>query len=542
MTIRTRGFCRRSATGIMLVCLLVFAAAMPSLAGEGVWREYRSDHFVVRSDAKPKMVRQLVRDLEWYRHVVGRITNVDFSHDDTPPLRIWAWKTTREYIRATKAYGTGGFYNMDLDGPYALMSIEPAEDPLDLDGRQVILHEYTHHIVHQFSPLQYPRWYDEGMAEFLSSMKFGDNGVVVMGGPLGRAAVLRDFDWVPFRDLMESKGQYMRQHRVSMRDPRRARPAISLQYAEGWITVHYLMTNPVRRRQIQTYLALMNRPDVSDKEAFEQAFRTSYKQLEKEVYKYFWNMKLPTLGVRIPDMPKVKTKERKLPAAEGAFQKIEALLVAGRFSDIGSDERDQIVSLYEAGVRPQDMAYYLARIALAKEDEHDDANAKEVDKWIAAYQAAGGNPAVAAYLRAEHDLSDIFGDKVSLDKASSPKDPQELASFRRRLRKGMRADPTDPRLHFLYALSFAFTNETPDRQAMASIGIVRDRLPDFPSGAVVEAILRGHNGDRAGALDQLGVLARWAFSPGARKWYEKIAKRLTDEAEARAADKAPSKG
>lgn len=544
MTIHAHRSSWRFATGKLLICLLTLMPMISAAAAESGWREYRSAHFIVRSDAKPKAARLLVRDLEWYRHVVGRITNIDFSNDETPPLRIWAWKTTREYIRATKAYGTGGFYNMGLDGPYAMMSIEPAERPLELDGRQVILHEYTHHIIHQFSPIQYPRWYDEGMAEFLSTMKFKDKGLVVIGGPIGRAAVLRDFDWVPFRDLMESKGQYMRQHRVSMRDPRRARPAISLQYAEGWITAHYLMTHPERRKQIQTYLSLMNRPDVRDEDAFKQAFLTDYKGLQKDVRKYFWSMKLPTLGMRITDLPKVKIKERKLSDEESGFQNIEGMLVAGDYSDSGKDNRDRIIALYEAGVRPKDMAYYLARIAIAEEDDDDDAkaHAKEADKWIAAYSKAGGSPAIAAYLKGLRELTAIFGDKAGFAKATQPKDPERLAVLRRQLKQGMRADPTDPRPHYLYALSFAFTDERPDRQAMASIGIVRDRLPDFPRGAIVEAILRAHNGDRQGALDQLNVLARWAFSAGARNRYQKIAKRIEEMPESASAGKSASKG
>ncbi len=514
---------RRLPAGISAALLVWLAAVMPAVAGKGTWHEYRTDHFIVRSDAKPKTARLLMRDLEWYRHVVGRITNVDFSHDETPPLRLWAWKTQHEYIKATKAYGTGGFYDMGLDGPYALMTVQQAENPMDLDGRQIILHEYTHHIVHQFSPIQYPRWYDEGMAEFLSTMKFRDKGLVVIGGPIQRAAVLRDFDWVPFRELMESKGQYMRQHRVSMRDPRRARPAISLQYAEGWITVHYLMTHPVRRRQVQTYLSLMNRPDTADRQAFEQAFLTDYKKFQKEVYKYFWSMKLPTLGIRIGDLPKVKVKERRLAPEEADFQNVEALLVAGDYSDTGADNRDRIVALYEAGLRPRDMAYYLARIAIAtrKDDRRN-----EAERWIAAYEKAGGSTSVSAYLRGLQKISDIFGDEADLARTVQVKDPDDLSAFRRALKKGMRDDPDDPRLHYLYSLSFAYTDETPDRQAMASIGIVRDSLPDFLDGAIVEAILRAKNGDRNGALAQLDTLARWAFSPEARKTIQKIAKRL----------------
>ncbi|GIX16193.1 MAG: hypothetical protein KatS3mg119_0379 [Rhodothalassiaceae bacterium] len=490
--------------------------------GDAAWREYRSAHFIVRSNAKPEDARRLVRDLEWYRHVVGRITNIDFSHDDTPPLRIWAWRTRNEYWDATEARRTLGFYNMGLDGPYSLMTIEPPEEPWQIAGRQVIMHEYTHHLIHQFSPLQYPRWYDEGFAEFMSTMEFGDGGLVRIGAPIPRAGALRDADWVPFRELLESKDQYMRQHRVSMLDPRRDRAAQQMQYAQGWITVHYLMTHPQRRRQIQTYLALMNRPDVSDEEAFEQAFQTSYKKLQKEVYEYFWSMKLPMLAVRVPDLPDVQITERELGEEEAAFQKYEGLLVAGDYGDTGASNWDRMVRLYEAGVRPQDMAYYLARTAVA-----DDSRRDQAGRWIDAYVAAGGSGAVAGYLKAMLAMRDIFGEKRDLAKGVAEVDRDKLARLRGELTAAMRADPSDPRPHFYYCLTFAYTDdEKPDRQAMASIGIVRDRLPDMDAGAIVEAILLAKAGERDRALAQLGLMQRWAFSNEFRERLEKIAARV----------------
>ncbi len=507
--------------GSALWLLALTSGGLPARAKERVWREYRSAHFIVRSNAPRKIAHRLVRDLEWYRHVVGKITNIDFSYSDAP-LRLWAWATFDGYLHATRAYGTGGFYNMGLDGAYALMTVQPARNPREIDGRQIILHEYTHHLIHQFSPLQYPRWYDEGFAEFLSTMQFKDNGLVVIGGPLRRAAVLRDFDWVPFRELMESKGQYMNQHRVSMLDPRRARPAISLQYAQGWITVHYLMTHPQRRRQIQTYLSLMNRPDVSDKQAFEQAFQTTYKNLQKDVYQYFWKMKLPTLAIRMADLPKVAVNERKLSPAESAFQDVEAMLVAGDYEDTGAKNWDGLVALYEAGVRPGDMAYYLARTALAVKKRRD-----AFPRWLAAYEKAGGSKAAIASLEARKVLDDIFGQKRNLTKPVSLSDRTKLYDLRRNLKKAMVADPSDPRPHFFYCLTYAYTDdEPPDRQALASIGIVRDRLPDVESGAIVEAILLAKAGKRDQALDQLALMQRWAFSNRQREFLGNVAKRI----------------
>ena len=501
--------------------LAMTGGGSPAQARERGWREYRSAHFIVRSNAPRKMAHRLIRDLEWYRYVVGKITNIDFSYSDAP-LRLWAWATFDGYLHATRAYGTGGFYNMGLDGPYALMTVQPARNPREIDGRQIILHEYTHHLIHQFSPIQYPRWYDEGFAEFLSTMQFKEGGMVVIGGPLWRAAVLRDFDWVPFRELMESKGQYMNQHRVSMRDPRRARPAGQLQYAQGWITVHYLMTHPQRRRQIQTYLSLMNRPDVSDRQAFEQAFQTTYKDLQKEVRQYFWKMKLPTLAIRMPDLPKVAVNERKLSPAESAFQDVEAMLVAGYYEDTGAKNWDGLVKLYEAGVRPADMAYYLARIALAVKKRRD-----AFPRWLAAYEKAGGSKAAIASLKARAALDEIFGYKRSLAKPVALSDRTKLHELRRSLKKAMLADPTDPRPHFFYCLTYAYTDdEKPDRQAMASIGIVRDRLPDVDVGAIVEAILLAKSGERDRALAQLAVMQRWAFSNRQRDFLGDVIKRV----------------
>ena len=152
---------------------LAFAHASSARASDGdTWHEVRTEHFVVRTNAERDRAIALATDLEKYRFTVGYLSGLNTRDVPSVPVTVYAYDSADEYLDATKAYGTAGFYTARPAGPISVLSLEDGDEDWQLSGKRVLFHEYTHHILHQYSPIESPRWYDEGFAEFMATMEF----------------------------------------------------------------------------------------------------------------------------------------------------------------------------------------------------------------------------------------------------------------------------------------------------------------------------------------------------------------------------------
>lgn len=219
-------------TGLALWAALVSTA----FAREGeTWVEVKSDHFLLRSDAGEDKAVALVRDLERFRAAVSFVAGIDFTAVPDRPLTIFAYRRSADYVRRLQAQGSAGFYHTDPDGDVAALTIEDGDKSWQLTGRQVIFHEYTHHLLHHFSPYIYPTWYDEGFAEYLATMEFDGDRAKIGAPPIYRfLALKRAGHWLPLRELVEAKGNYIGQMGTALhRDRRRGWSGTQFQYAQG---------------------------------------------------------------------------------------------------------------------------------------------------------------------------------------------------------------------------------------------------------------------------------------------------------------------
>jgi len=261
----------------LILLIALFAGTLaPAVANddEVAWHEIRTDNFIIRTDVERERAVALATDLEKYRFTVGYLSGIDTRDVASVPVTVYAFGETDNYHRTTGAYGTLGVYMARASGPLAMLTLEDPEEKWQSTGRQVLFHEYSHHVLHQFSPLDYPRWYDEGFAEYLSTMEFDGDHAVIGHATLGWAPLLkRTADWVKAFEIIDSRGRYMGHIGTNvMRDPRRGKGGMRMQYAQGWLMVHYLHSKQRLQQGIPRYLQQINRADVDDEQVFRDAF------------------------------------------------------------------------------------------------------------------------------------------------------------------------------------------------------------------------------------------------------------------------------
>ena len=328
------------------------------------WVEYSSKNFILISNAKPDLARETIQKLEKYRFTLGRITGLDLEHDDSAPLKLFAFSKTRDYVREMDKEYTLGFYSDSLIGPVSALSLEPRDEFWEHDGLETIFHEYNHYILWRFSGMRYPKWYSEGFAEYTSTVVF-DGDIAYVGKPVAsRFTTLKGSgDWYELKDLMRVKSEL---------NDRWKRPHWSIQvYAQGWLLTHFLQHSEKYKGSLQEYLIALNTNGVTEKQAFEQVFGDRRYEFDLEVRQYWLGRELPYFAYDFSgEMPNYEISERKLSAVEAELVPLEARILTTSINMKRKQKSiiEDLQKAIDAGVRVADFYFYQAQVAyVAKE-------------------------------------------------------------------------------------------------------------------------------------------------------------------------------
>jgi len=159
---------RRCATAaaVLLLCAPLAAGAgfrCPAKGGPE-WREYRSKHFVVQTDAERFKVALLVAQLE-SMHVLELQALVGEQVEIPGHLRVIAFANPALFTDFAGEYQIGGYYTRTALGePVIALPIEGLEA-----APETVAHEIAHYLSTFLFPRQ-PAWFSEGLAQFVQTV------------------------------------------------------------------------------------------------------------------------------------------------------------------------------------------------------------------------------------------------------------------------------------------------------------------------------------------------------------------------------------
>lgn len=245
------------------------------------WIEVQSPHFTVITDGGEKRARDVATRFEQMRMAFGVLfKKVDVN---TAPLEIIAFRNGKELRQFAPLYEgkpieVAGFYLGDRGVARPGSIPERQYIALDLsqeDSWGTVFHEYAHLLINANFPPS-PVWFDEGFAEYCSSLRVDKKeialGLVKPELPL----LLSQNSWLKLVDLF-SVGH---DSKVYNRDDRR-----SVFYAESWVTVHYFMGKSMMK-QVSAYVDLTQNQHVAVPEAIRRSFGMEPEVLEKTIQGY----------------------------------------------------------------------------------------------------------------------------------------------------------------------------------------------------------------------------------------------------------------
>ena len=240
---------------------------------ERVWHDVRSDNFRILSVLGEERTAELLRHLEIMRATLGDIAE-ESTYESAMPVMIIAVDAHDDYVAIGAPAATAGYFFSDLRENAILI-----EDSTESSGIQVILHEYAHYLSRRSGQVRYPRWFEEGNAEYLSHSKLGDGVFEYALAPDTHLSKLYFADWLPLETVLEVSD-------TSILDEMEG----GLFYAQSWLLVHYLRSRPDGDHQLlgqlQQYaeLAASGTPPVA---AFEEALGIERDTLEESLLRYF---------------------------------------------------------------------------------------------------------------------------------------------------------------------------------------------------------------------------------------------------------------
>jgi len=271
-----------------------------------------SENIVLYGDVQPKRAQQTIRKMEIYRKLLMTLGGVDLS-PDRKKLTIYAFETDADLRKFAGRRGVAGIYTQGgYDGPIMLTPLADTKKQ-DSFSNQVALHEYSHHVLHGYMDTAYPRWYDEGHANYLSTFTMND-GTLLVGRAAAKHArgLMRGGPkWVDVEDVISAIRVYPFADKGSKRGI-----LLNQFYAQSWLYVHYLHSDKELSRRLGGYLDLINSGEEPLK-AFEAGFGVSPQEFHKSARKYFEadQFKVQQFKPK-PEFLSVKMKQKRLTKGE----------------------------------------------------------------------------------------------------------------------------------------------------------------------------------------------------------------------------------
>lgn len=278
----------------LIPALLALLLYLPAQAAEPPWLEIHSVHFTVVTDAGDKRGREVALRFEQMRNVFATLIGKDRLNQPLP-LTILALKNDKTYyqvapLRNGQPIDVPGFFLPGEDQDFIVLNL------FENEPWRAVAHDFAHMLLnYNYPPAQ--GWFDEGLAEYFSSIRVDNKAVEIGGDPELVSTVQEDLlanqrETHPPKSLTELLGA---QVWLSLPDLFTMKHDTSSYtegthhtqyYAEAWIVMHYLI-HEKKLPETGAYFGMVLNQHLPVEDAIQKAFGMSSAQLEQAVKDYF---------------------------------------------------------------------------------------------------------------------------------------------------------------------------------------------------------------------------------------------------------------
>ena len=271
----------------------MFLYSIPAPAAEPPWLEIHSTHFTVITDAGEKKGREVALRFEQMRAVFAVLLTKDRLNQPIP-LTILALKSDKSYFQAAplrngQPIDVPGFFLPGEDQDFIVLNL------FEEESWRAVAHDFAHMLLnYNYPPAQ--GWFDEGLAEYFSSVRVDNKQAEIGGDPELSPTVTEDLlgnqhDAHPPKSLTELLGAsvwlsipdlFAMKHDTATYTEGTHH---TLYYAESWIVMHYLL-HEKKLPQTGAYFDAVLNQHVPVEDAIQKAYGMTSAQLEEAVKGY----------------------------------------------------------------------------------------------------------------------------------------------------------------------------------------------------------------------------------------------------------------
>jgi hypothetical protein len=278
------------ALGLALCLSLATSASAQQELLEQRWLLSETEHFTILSQASARQTRNFAEQIESWRQVAAYVVQGDSPFPPASvPNYVYLFADQDSFRHFSSANQAAFFYPTPRANFMALM----VNDELSVEEG---LHHYVHFLMRNFLDLRLPRWYEEGMAGYLSRMQV--NG--------SRA------QWPRYsandNQMLAQLSETLAVGRLLFQDEALASPrVIQIANIKSESLLHYLLHGheeeafPDRRPQLESYLQLLLEGR-NHRFAFDQSFDITSAQLDEEFHTYLLTSGRPRIRLEYPEL------------------------------------------------------------------------------------------------------------------------------------------------------------------------------------------------------------------------------------------------
>ena len=223
---------------------LFFALALTALTPMSAlaeWRRAESEHFVVYSDGSERSLRDYTAKLERFDALLtSRFGGARAEARRLPVYLVADGKALRVAVPGLPA-GIAGYYSSSNTDVFAVLVRGESDD--------LLLHEYSHHVMARAGDVPYPGWFREGFAEYFATATVTQAGPASFGLPNpGRLRALQTERWLPMDVVLRADSSLG----VGTEAGR------GMYYAQSWALTHWLLSDATRVRKLSAYVTAVN--------------------------------------------------------------------------------------------------------------------------------------------------------------------------------------------------------------------------------------------------------------------------------------------